>query len=46
MKKIIIVFALSFVSVIKVTAQNDTLKPVKGDWGFSLNITGLINDIK
>ena len=46
MKKVIIVFALSLVSVINTTAQNDTLKPVKGNWGFSLNITGLINDIK
>ncbi|PJA07337.1 MAG: hypothetical protein COX70_07140 [Flavobacteriales bacterium CG_4_10_14_0_2_um_filter_32_8] len=46
MKKVTFVFALILVSVINANAQNDTLKPVKGDWGFSLNISGLINDIK
>ena len=46
MKKVTIFFALILVSFINANAQNDTLKPVKGDWGFSLNITGLINNIK
>jgi hypothetical protein len=46
MKKVIIISTLFLVSAIVVNAQNDTLKPIKGDWGFSLNISGLINNIK
>jgi Outer membrane protein beta-barrel domain len=46
MKKIVIALTLIIVSAVVVNAQNDTIKPVKGDWGISLNITGLINDIK
>lgn len=47
MKKIIVVFAILFTASLAVNAQQDTLrlKPVKGAWGFSMNITGLINNI-
>jgi hypothetical protein len=45
MKKIIIAFSILLTSNFVVEAQQDTLKPVKGDWGFSLNITGLIQNV-
>ncbi len=45
MKKVIISLILIVFSTTFLSAQNDTLKPVDGDWGFSLNITGLINNI-
>ena len=45
MKKIAITLSLICLTFITVNAQQDTLKPVKGDWGLSLNITGLINNI-
>ena len=45
MKKVIIVLTLILTSAIAINAQSDTLKPMKGDWGFSINITGLINNI-
>ncbi len=46
MKKIAIAFSLILATALTVNAQvEDRLKPVKGDWGFSLNITGIINNI-
>jgi len=47
MKKLIITFTFLIVATLTINAQQDTLrlKPVKGDWGFSLNITGLIQNI-
>ena len=45
MRKVVITFAILIASTIAVNAQSDTLKPVKGDWGFSLNISGIINNI-
>tara|TARA_B100000809_G_scaffold263962_1_gene318517 strand:+ start:1532 stop:2287 length:756 start_codon:yes stop_codon:yes gene_type:complete len=46
MKKIAIAFTLVLASTFLVNAQtDDRLKPVKGDWGFSLNISGIINNI-
>ncbi len=46
MRKLIIAFTLILASTFITNAQQDTLKPVKGDWGFSLNISGLIDNIK
>jgi len=47
MKKIVIAFTLILASTFIVNAQSedDRLKPVEGNWGFSLNITGIINNI-
>jgi hypothetical protein len=45
MRKIALTFSLLILSVVAINAQSDTLKPVEGDWGFSLNITGIINNI-
>jgi len=45
MRNLGIVFTFLIASTFTVNAQSDTLKPVKGDWGFSLNISGIINNI-
>lgn len=45
MKKIIIAFAFILASTIIVNAQQDTLKSRDTDWGFALNLTGLINNV-
>ena len=46
MKKIAIAFSLILTTAFTVNAQEeDRLKPVDGDWGFSLNISGIINNI-
>ena len=45
MRKIVLLLAFLVLSIVIVNAQSDTLKPIKGDWGFSLNITGIINNI-
>ncbi|MBL4670221.1 MAG: outer membrane beta-barrel protein [Flavobacteriales bacterium] len=47
MKKIAIVFTLIFITVFTVNAQteDDRLKPIEGDWGLSLNISGIIDNI-
>lgn len=46
MKKIAITFTLVLASIAAVNAQTeDRLKPVEGDWGLSLSISGLINNI-
>jgi len=45
MKKIIVAFTLIFASTIVIHAQQDTLKSRDGDWGFVLNLTGLIDNI-
>ena len=47
MKKIAIVFTLIFIAVFTVNAQteDDRLKPIEGDWGLSLNISGIIDNI-
>ena len=45
MRKTAIAFAILITSSFAVNAQSDTLKPVKGDWGFSVNISGIINNI-
>ncbi|MDB4534369.1 outer membrane beta-barrel protein [Vicingaceae bacterium] len=45
MRKIAITFSILIASIFTVNAQSDTLKPVKGDWGFTLNISGIINNI-
>ena len=44
MKKIAIAFTLILSSIL-VNAQQDTLKSRDGDWGFVLNLTGLIDNI-
>ena len=44
MKKIIIAFTLIGISIAS-NAQQDTLKSRDGDWGFVLNLTGLIDNI-
>ena len=44
MKKIILVLTVILSSTI-VNAQQDTLKSRDGDWGFVLNLSGLINNI-
>ena len=45
MKKLVIAFTLILASTFTTYAQEDTLKSRDGDWGFVLNLTGLINDI-
>jgi hypothetical protein len=46
MKKIAIAFSLILATAFTVNAQEeDRLKPVEGNWGFSLNISGIINNI-
>jgi len=45
MKKITIAFTLILASTFIVNAQQDTLKSRDGDWGFVLNLTGLIDNI-
>ena len=45
MKKTFVVFVLSLFSITSY-AQQDTLKGQEGDWGFSIAISGIINDIK
>ncbi len=45
MKKIIVSLALLLGSTFVLTAQEDTLKSRDGDWGFVLNLTGLIDNI-
>jgi hypothetical protein len=45
MKKVIVSFALLLSSTILVHAQQDTLKSRDTDWGFVLNLTGLIDNI-
>lgn len=45
MKKVIIAFTLVLASTFIVNAQKDTLKSRDGDWGFVLNLTGLIDNI-
>jgi hypothetical protein len=45
MREIAITLIFVLLSIFTIHAQSDTLKPVKGDWGFSLNVTGIINNI-
>jgi hypothetical protein len=45
MKKIIISLTFIITSITVTNAQQDTLKSRDGDWGFVLNLTGLINNI-
>ena len=45
MRKFALTLTLLTLSIISISAQSDTLKPTKGDLGFSLNITGIINNI-
>jgi hypothetical protein len=45
MKKIIIAFSLIVFSTV-LFAQEETLKGQEGDWGLSINISGIINDIR
>lgn len=45
MKKIIVSFTLIISSTFIVNAQQDTLKSRDGDWGFVLNLTGLVGNI-
>ncbi|MDF1672622.1 MAG: hypothetical protein P1U41_03910 [Vicingaceae bacterium] len=45
MKKICLSFTLILSTILTVNAQQDTLKSRDGDWGFVLNLTGLINNI-
>jgi len=45
MKNIIIAFTLIIASTFVANAQQDTLKSRDGDWGFVLNLTGLIDNI-
>ena len=45
MKKVIVTSILILASTFIVKAQQDTLKSRDGDWGFVLNLTGLIDNI-
>ena len=46
MKKITLAFTLVLATTFIVNAQTkERLKPIKGNWGFSLNISGVINNI-
>lgn len=45
MKKIIFALSLIMAST-SIFAQEETLKPQEGDWGLSINISGIINDIR
>ena len=45
MKKLSITLAIILASTFIVNAQSDTLKSRDGDWGFALNLTGLISNI-
>lgn len=45
MRKIAITFSILIASIFTVNAQSDTLKSRGGDWGFALNLTGLINNV-
>ena len=45
MRKLVIAFTFILASTFIVNAQSDTLKSRDGDWGFALNLTGLINNI-
>jgi len=46
MKKIALAFTLVLATTFIVNAQTkERLKPIKGNWGFSLNISGVINNI-
>ena len=46
MKKIALAFSLILATAFAVNAQEeDRLKPVEGNWGLSLNISGIINNI-
>lgn len=45
MKKILLVLTLISSTSLVLTAQQDTLKSRDGDWGFVLNLTGLIDNI-
>jgi hypothetical protein len=45
MKKLTIAFTLIIASTLLANAQQDTLKSRDGDWGFVLNLTGLIENI-
>ena len=45
MKKVIIAVTIILVSTSAVNAQHDTLNSRDGDWGFVLNLTGLIDNI-
>lgn len=44
MKKVFLVVAITFLGNV-LFAQQDTLKGQKGDWGFSIGISGIINNI-
>lgn len=45
MKHTVLIFALVIGLFRNSYSQNDTLKAQKGDWGLSINISGLINNI-
>jgi len=46
MKKVVLAFSLILASSYIVNAQtDDRLKPVEGNWGFSLNVSGIIDNI-
>lgn len=46
MKKQLIALTLFGASFFNVSAQEETLKPIEGDWGVLLNLNGLIDDIR
>ncbi|MGB0886819.1 MAG: outer membrane beta-barrel protein [Vicingaceae bacterium] len=45
MKKTVLTLAALLAIVLTSNAQDERLKPQDGDWGFSLNISGIINNI-
>ncbi len=45
MKKTAITLTILLASIVSVNAQSETLKSRDGDWGFALNLTGLIDNI-
>jgi outer membrane protein with beta-barrel domain len=46
MKNLILLLALTIFSTVLLAQEVETLKGQEGDWGLSINISGIINDIK
>lgn len=46
MKNLILLLALTIFSTVLLAQEVETLKGQEGDWGLSINISGIINDIR
>ncbi|TXB66052.1 PorT family protein [Vicingus serpentipes] len=46
MKNLILLLALTIFSTVLLAQEIETLKGQEGDWGLSINISGIINDIR